>query len=791
MNEKSLRILEYDKIIAMLCDCATSAPGRKLCSGLLPSSDLSEITLAQRETTDACTRIRMRGQISFGDTRDIGGSLMRLEVGASLNTSELLHISALLGNAGRVRSWGVHEDDEFEPDSLEESFRALDPMPSEARELARCILGEDLVADAASPELNRIRRQLKTIDDRMHSELNGVLNQYRGYLMDNVIAMRNGSYCLPVKSEFKTKVPGVVHDQSSSGSTVFIEPMAVIRMNNERRELEIKEQREIAEILKNLSIMLMPGVEAIRADLSLMAHLDFVFAKAKLSGQMSASEPAFNTRGFLEIKDGRHPLIPKDKVVPITIRLGDTFDLLIITGPNTGGKTVSLKTVGLFSLMGQAGLHIPAFQGSSLAVFEDVFADIGDEQSIEQSLSTFSGHMKNTVEILEKADSRSLCLFDELGAGTDPTEGAALAISILSFLHGMKTRTVATTHYSELKVFALSTPGVENACCEFDVETLRPTYRILIGVPGKSNAFAISRKLGLPEYIIEDAKTHIERNDAAFEDLLTKLETDRTTIEKDRAEIDAFKREIEAMKARQEKQEEHTDEKRDKILKKAKEEAARILAEAKETADDSIRRINRLTNDAGLMRELEKERTRLRENLKSVETKQGIRPAEKPAKSAKPKQLKLGDSVRVLSMNHDAIVSSLPDKNGKLFVRMGILRTQVSLDDVILIGEDDSAAKAKGARRAGSAPSFSKAAGISPEINLIGNNVDEACAALSKYLDDALLAHLDPVRIIHGRGTGALKKGIREYLRKQKFIKSYKDAEFDDGGEAVTVVHFK
>ena len=434
MNEKSLRILEYDKIIAMLCDCATSAPGRKLCSGLLPSSDLSEITLAQRETTDACTRIRMRGQISFGDTRDIGGSLMRLEVGASLNTSELLHISALLGNAGRVRSWGVHEDDEFEPDSLEESFRALDPMPSEARELARCILGEDLVADAASPELNRIRRQLKTIDDRMHSELNGVLNQYRGYLMDNVIAMRNGSYCLPVKSEFKTKVPGVVHDQSSSGSTVFIEPMAVIRMNNERRELEIKEQREIAEILKNLSIMLMPGVEAIRADLSLMAHLDFVFAKAKLSGQMSASEPAFNTRGFLEIKDGRHPLIPKDKVVPITIRLGDTFDLLIITGPNTGGKTVSLKTVGLFSLMGQAGLHIPAFQGSSLAVFEDVFADIGDEQSIEQSLSTFSGHMKNTVEILEKADSRSLCLFDELGAGTDPTEGAALAISILSFL---------------------------------------------------------------------------------------------------------------------------------------------------------------------------------------------------------------------------------------------------------------------------------------------------------------------------------------------------------------------
>jgi len=797
MNEKALKILEFHKITEMLSACATSAPGRLLCDTLAPSTDLAEIRAAQAETTDACARIRMRGNISFGDTHDVTASLKRLEIGGALSIAELSHIGSLLTATQRVRDWGVHTDEDPEPDSLEEQFRLLEPLPAEAREINRCILSEDMVADTASPELNRIRRSLKTIDERTHAELSGALNQYRSYLMDSVVTMRDGSYCLPVKSEFKSKVPGVIHDQSSSGSTVFIEPMAALRMTNERRELEMKEQREIAEILARLSRLIAPGIDALRTDLSILSHLDFVFAKARLSGQMNATEPDFNADGILEIKDGRHPLIPKDKVVPITLRLGDDFDLLVITGPNTGGKTVSLKTVGLFTLMGQAGLHIPAFQGSRLAVFDDVFADIGDEQSIEQSLSTFSGHMTNVVDILNRADSRSLCLFDELGAGTDPTEGAALAISILSFLHGMKTRTVATTHYSELKVYALSTPGVENACCEFDVETLRPTYRILIGVPGKSNAFAISKKLGLPDYIIEDAKTHIEKNDAAFEDLLTKLETDRTTIEKERAEIASYRKEIETLKSRYVEQDEHLDERKDKILKKAREEAERILAEAKETADDSIRRINRLTSDAGLMRELEKERTRLRENLKNVESKGGIRAAKVPgrdAKPAKPKQLKLGDSVQVISMNHSAIVSSLPDKNGKLFVRMGILRTQVSVDDVALLEDrNESGGSRGGKKRSGgiSAPSFSKAANISPEINLIGMNVDEATGALDKYLDDALLAHLDSVRVIHGRGTGALKKGIHAWLKKQSYVKSFKQAEYDDGGEAVTVVTFR
>lgn len=793
MNTKALRILEYEKITELLSACATSAPGRALCASLLPSTDIAEITAAQRETSDACARIRMKGPVSFGEAREISPSLMRLTVGASLSIAELLHIGSLLRGVARVRRYGVHDDPEQEPDSIEADFCALEPLSQEARELNRCILSEDMVADDASSELSRIRRQLRTVDERMHAELNAALNQYRSCLMDSVITMRNGSYCLAVKSEYKTKVPGVIHDQSSTGSTIFIEPMAAIRMNNERRELELKEQREIAEVLRHLSLLLAPHSAVIRENLRLMARLDFIFAKAKLSVQLSGTEPSFNTRGFLEIKDGRHPLIPRDQVVPITVRLGDTFDLLVITGPNTGGKTVSLKTVGLFTLMGQAGLHIPAFQGSSLAVFDDVFADIGDEQSIEQSLSTFSGHMKNVVEILQKADSRSLCLFDELGAGTDPTEGAALAISILSFLHGMKTRTVATTHYSELKVYALSTPGVENASCEFDVETLRPTYRILIGVPGKSNAFAISKKLGLPDYIIEDAKTHIERNDAAFEDLLTKLETDRSTIERERLEIDRYRREIESLKARYEKQDETLDERREKYLRKAKEEAERILSEAKETADDSIRRINRLTSDAGLMRELEKERSRLRENLKKVEKTDSLRPAKCPekTKSEKPLKLKLGDSVRVISMNHSAIVSSLPDKNGKLFVRMGILRTQVSVDDLIPL-EEESSGSTKGRQSSGSfAPGFSKAASISPEINLIGLNVDEATAKLDKYLDDALLAHLNSVRVIHGRGTGALKKGIHNWLRKQSYIKSYKQAEYDDGGDAITVVTFK
>ena len=650
------------------------------------------------------------------------------------------------------------------------------------------MLSEELVSDHASPELARIRRQMKTADERMHSALQEEINRHKSYLMDTIVTMRNGSYCLAVKSEFKTKLPGVVHDQSSTGSTVFIEPLVAVRLNNEYRELTLAEQQEIAKILASLSALLAPFTAELLANQKILATLDFVFAKARLASSMQASKPLFNTERIVEIKDGRHPLIPKDKVVPISIWLGQEFSLLIITGPNTGGKTVSLKTVGLFTLMGQAGLHIPAFQGSRLAVFRDVFADIGDEQSIEQSLSTFSGHMKNVVEILDAADGDSLCLFDELGAGTDPTEGAALAIAILSFLKNIGARTVATTHYSELKVYALTTKGVENASCEFDVATLRPTYRLLIGIPGKSNAFAISQKLGLPNYIIEDAKNHIEQNDAAFEDLLSRLEADRRTIEAERREILAYRTEIEDLKARHEKADQNLDERKERILEKARAEAERILSEAKESADQSIRRINRLSADSGLLRELEKERSGLRDKLKSVEK---TAPKKKTVKAAKPAVLHIGDSVRVLSMDHEAIVSTLPAKNNRLFVRMGVLRTQVSADDVVLIEEEAAVSKGAKQSRSGGAPSFGKASHISPEINLIGKTVDEALGELDKYLDDALLAHLNSVRVIHGRGTGALKKGLLAWLKKQPYVKKCEDAHFDDGGEAVTVVTFR
>jgi mutS2 family protein len=788
MNSKTLHTLEFDKIIALLEERAVSGPGKALCHALAPMTDLREIERAQAETEAALSRIRMKGELRLAGLRDVSPSVKRLDVGGTLSTAELYAISSLLDLSERARNYGAHEEEAENPDALESAFTALSLLPRENRELKRCILSEELVSDHASPELARIRRQMKTADERMHSALQEEINRHKSYLMDTIVTMRNGSYCLAVKSEFKTKLPGVVHDQSSTGSTVFIEPLVAVRLNNEYRELTLAEQQEIAKIIASLSALLAPFTAELLANQKILATLDFVFAKARLASSMQASKPLFNTEHIIEIKDGRHPLIPKEKVVPISIWLGQEFSLLIITGPNTGGKTVSLKTVGLFTLMGQAGLHIPAFQGSRLAVFRDVFADIGDEQSIEQSLSTFSGHMKNVVEILDAADGDSLCLFDELGAGTDPTEGAALAIAILSFLKNIGARTVATTHYSELKVYALTTKGVENASCEFDVATLRPTYRLLIGIPGKSNAFAISQKLGLPNYIIEDAKNHIEQNDAAFEDLLTRLEADRRTIEAERREILAYRAEIEDLKARHEKADQNLDERKERILEKARAEAERILSEAKESADQSIRRINRLSADSGLLRELEKERSGLRDKLKSVEK---TAPKKKAVKAAKPAVLHIGDSVRVLSMDHEAIVSTLPDKNNRLFVRMGVLRTQVSADDVVLIEEEAAVSKGAKQSRSGGAPSFGKASHISPEINLIGKTVDEALGELDKYLDDALLAHLNSVRVIHGRGTGALKKGLLAWLKKQPYVKKCEDAHFDDGGEAVTVVTFR
>lgn len=799
MNQKVLQTLEYHKIISQLEEHATSDPGRRLCAALLPSSDLEEIRKSQQETADAVSRIRMKGSLSFSGCKDVSDSLKRLEIGSFLSIPELLSVSSLLTAAARAKAYGRHEqeDSEFSEDTLEEHFRSLEPLTPVNNEIKRCILSQDEVSDDASPGLHRVRRAIKNAADKLHSQLNSILNANRSYLQDAVITMRDGRYCLPVKSDYKNQVPGMVHDQSSTGSTLFIEPMAVIKLNNEIRELEIAEQKEIEAVLADLSSQLAPYIEEIQINQQILGQLDFIFAKANLSRSYKGSQPKFNDNGIISIKDGRHPLLDPKKVVPISLTLGKDFDLLIVTGPNTGGKSVSLKTVGLFTLMGQAGLHIPAFEGSELAVFEQVFADIGDEQSIEQSLSTFSAHMTNIVRILNQADSRSLCLFDELGAGTDPTEGAALAIAILSFLHNMKCRTMATTHYSELKVFALSTKGVENACCEFSVETLQPTYRLLIGIPGKSNAFAISQKLGLPGYIIEDAKNHLEAEDEAFEDLIAHLEESRITIEKEQFQIQAYKTEIAQLKSRLTQKEERLDERKEQVIRNAREEAQRILREAKETADQTIRQISKLSADSGINRQLEAERAKLRDKLKETDQKLAVK-QKGPKQPISPKKLKIGDGVKVLTMGLKGTVSTLPNEKGDLYVQMGILRSLVNIKDLELLHEPDitgpsyeGVSTKKGMGSGKSRIQMSKSATISPEVNLIGMNVDEACSVLDKYLDDAYLSHLSSVRIVHGRGTGALKAGVHKYLKRLKYVKDFRLGEFGEGDSGVTIVTFK
>ncbi len=824
MNQKALNTLEYNKIIRQLESYAASPLGKALCRELMPSSQLEEIRTWQAQTTDALDRIRMKGSLSFTGLRDISDSLKRLEIGSSLNILELLSISSLLTVAARAKAYGRHDPEEAAAgerasdtfDRLEPMFEALEPLTPLNNEIKRCILSEDEIADEASPGLSHVRRSMKLASDRIHSQLNSILNSSRAYLQDAVIAMRDGRYCLPVKAEYKNQVSGMVHDQSATGSTLFIEPMAIIQLNNEIRELEIKEQREIEAVLASLSNQTAPYCQELKTNMELLAQLDFIFAKAALSQHFHCSAPVFNDKGYIHIKDGRHPLLDPQTVVPISIWLGKEFDLLIVTGPNTGGKTVSLKTVGLFTLMGQAGLHIPAWEGSELAVFDEVFADIGDEQSIEQSLSTFSAHMTNIVRILDAADAHSLCLFDELGAGTDPTEGAALAIAVLSFLHNMKCRTMATTHYSELKVFALTTPGVENACCEFSLETLQPTYRLLIGVPGKSNAFAISRKLGLPDYIIDEARKHLEARDESLEELLTSLENSRVTIEKEQEELRTYKDEVAQLKARLSQKEERLEERRDKVLRSATEEAQRILREAKETADQSIKQINRLANESGVSRQLEEERARLREQLKKTDEKLAVK-AKGPSQPISPKKIKLGDGVKVLSMGLKGTVSSLPNAKGELYVQMGILRSLVNIRDLELLHEEDVSATlgdgsqlrvsgssqtrtgkgknrfapAKGGGSCGSQIRMSKSFSVGTEVNLIGRTVDEAVPTMEKYLDDAYLAHMPSVRVVHGRGTGALKNACHKRLRQLKYVKDFRLGEFGEGGTGVTIVTFR
>ena len=788
MNQKTLTKLEYDKIIGLLEEEASSFRGRQLCRRLKPMTDLNKINTFQEQTAAAFTRIIRKGRFSFGDAAPIEESMKRLEIGGALSISELLRICRLLKNAARAKSYGRHDTQEDAADCLDDYFDLLEPLSPLSNEIDRCIISEEEIADDASSELKRIRRNMSTINDRVHATLSGLVNgSWRSYLQDPIITMRGDRYCLPVKAEYRGQVQGLIHDQSSTGSTLFIEPMAVVKLNNDLKELYAKEQEEIQAILADLSSQAASYVEEIRQDYRAMTDLDFIFARGALALSMQASRPVFNQEGRIRIREGRHPLLDPRTVVPITVSLGEDFTLLIITGPNTGGKTVSLKTVGLFTLMGQAGLHIPAGDRSELAVFYQVYADIGDEQSIEQSLSTFSSHMTNIVSFLKKVDEQSLVLFDELGAGTDPTEGAALAIAILSYLHKRGIRTMATTHYSELKIYALSTEGVENACCEFDVESLRPTYRLLIGIPGKSNAFAISGKLGLPEFIIKDARKRLSEQDISFEDLLTDLETSRRTIEQERAEIQAYRKETEALKAQAQQRQEKLEEQRNRIIREANEKANAILREAKEVADETIRNFHKFGKENISAAEMEKERERLRQKIKTTQADAAVKAA-KQKKKYKASDFKLGESVKVLSMNLTGTIHSLPDSKGNVTVQMGILRSQVNISDLEIIEEPVPYAAKKFSRTSKSSMKMGKSLSVSPEINLLGKTVDEAVAELDKYLDDALLSHLNTVRVVHGKGTGALRKGIHEYLRRQKHVKSYRLAEFGEGDAGVTIV---
>ncbi len=791
MNEKALRTLEYNKIIDKLSTLAGTSFGRELCNHLLPHSDLDTIRKLQRETSDALSRILRRGSVSFNGIHDIRPSILRLKVGSALGAIELLHISSDLDATLRLKAYGGYtgkDNEEQTTDSLTEYFANLEPLTPLNNEIKRCIISEEEIADDASPALKSIRRSMRNTNDRIHSELSSILNSSRTLLQDNIITMRNGRYCLPIRSEYKNQFQGMIHDQSSTGSTLFVEPMAIVRLNNELKELSIKEQEEIEKILADLSNQAGEYSESLEYNFATLSELDFIFARASLSKLMKGSEPSFNKNGILNIKKGRHPLIDPKKVVPIDIMLGKDFSMLIITGPNTGGKTVSLKTVGLLTLMGQAGLHIPAFDGSELAVFEEVYADIGDEQSIEQSLSTFSSHMTNIVTILDKADSNSMVLFDELGAGTDPTEGAALAMSILSSLHRRHIRTMATTHYSELKVYALSTEGVSNASCEFNIETLRPTYRLLIGIPGKSNAFAISSKLGLPDYIIEDAKERIGHQDKSFEDLISDLEASRVMIEKEQDEITKYKEEIEQLKKNLARKNETLDASRERLLKEAKEQAAGILQEAKEFADQSIRRYNKWMQEGGSIRDMEVERNSLRERLSDSESE--LLKKQKHGKKSPAKDLRIGDSVHVINLGLKGTVSTLPNAKGDLFVQMGILRSQVNIKDIEVIEEEAVTAPGLSKTQSGKIK-MTKSATIHPDINLIGKTVDEALSDLDKYLDDAYLAHLPQVTVIHGRGTGALKNAVHAHLKKLKYVKSYRVGGFGEGEHGVTIVEFK
>ena len=783
MNKKVLHTLEFDKIINMLTDTAQTPAGKKLCKNTVPVADLDVIEEAQEQTSCALTRIYKKGRPSFAGVSDITASFLRLDVGAVLGAGELLQIASLLSRAASCISYNEDCDDSLSP-----LFEGLMPVTHLYKSITSCIISEEEISDDASPELKNIRRSMRVAGDRIHDQLNQILNSSRNLLQEALITTRNGRYCLPVRADARSSFPGMIHDQSRGGQTLFIEPMAVVKLNNDIKELENKEQEEIERILASLSAEAAAELDFLKNDYEILTKLDYIFARGMLARNMRGSKPVFNTDGYINLKQARHPLIPKDRVVPIDINVGDGFRHLIITGPNTGGKTVTLKTVGLCTLMGQAGLHIPAFEGSSLSVYKQVYADIGDEQSIEQSLSTFSSHMTNIVYILKRADAMSLVLFDELCTGTDPEEGAALAISILHNLLRRKVTVFATTHYSEIKLYAMSTDGVKNACCEFDVSTLKPTYKLLIGIPGKSNAFAIAKRLGLSDRIINDAGKRIDSDTLSFEDVLGDIEASRIDMEKKQREIEQAHKEIEKLKNKLQEKNDRIDKAKDKILRRANEEARQILQEAKDYADETVRKYNRLAADSGTISEMEKERANLRSKLNEKDSKLSMKEKVQPHKKISADSLSIGDNVNVISLGLSGTVSSKPDAKGMVTIQMGMLSSSVHISD-LAPGEKKEEPKVK--HKVSSSYNLSKARDIRTEINLIGQTTYEALIQLDKYLDDAYLSHLSQVTVIHGRGTGALKKAVHDHLRSLSYVKSYRLGDFGEGDHGVTIVTFK
>ena len=826
MTLKALHTLEYNKITHLLTSHAVSPMGKDRAKALIPMTNLHEIERAQQETTEATTLILRNGSLPLGGIRDIREALQRALVGGVLAIEELLHVGDFLYVCGKIQDYGEHDKRYEECESLQPLFDGVFFAGHLEREIKRCILNQYELSDDASPALANIRRNILSAGDRIRDHLNKIVqsNEYKTMLQEPIITTRNDRYCVPVKAEYRSAFSGMIHDQSASGATLFMEPTSVVQLNNKIKELFLEESQEIQRILQKLSGMVAEQADVLRTNIEMLTTLDFIFAKGELSISMNGTQPVFNEEGCIDIKKGRHPLLASDKVVPTDIYLGRDFTTLLITGPNTGGKTVSLKTIGLFTLMGQAGLHIPATDHSELAVFGQVFADIGDEQSIEQSLSTFSSHMKNIVGILNEIDENALVLLDELGAGTDPTEGAALAVSILEYLHQRQIRTVVTTHYSELKLYALGTERVENASCEFDVETMKPTYKLLIGIPGKSNAFAISRRLGLPEHIINHAKEVLTSEDIRFEDMITDLEINKKTvlIEKDRAE--EYRREAENLRKHFESQKEKLTSQRDKILTDAREEALKIVREAKDRADEMYKDFQKQLKAAASQNisqnNLMSSRQVMWDQLSKMEKEMANGIAGSTKKNYQPitavKKPEEGDRVYVHSLNQTGTIVTAPEGSGEVTVQAGIMKIKVKIGDLSLADEKVGKSKAgstgngesykKAAKLYGSGvsggsgvsasqgtrgPKIGKAHSISPEIDLRGMLAYEGTDQAIKYLDDAFLASLSQVTIIHGKGTGALRSAIHNKLKNHPYVKNFRLGTYGEGEDGVTIVELK